>query len=214
MEIKQFTLSLFGINAYIVWDLMTREAALIDPGISTGQERARVQDFIENNGLKVTHIINTHMHIDHIVGNEWAKKVFEVPVSAHKADEALGERSAEQAAMFGLPFSLPAMRIDEYIEDGDIIHIGYGELKAIHVPGHSPGSIVLYDKADHFIIAGDVLFSGSIGRTDLPGGSMNQLISGIKNRLMTLPDNTVVYPGHGPSTTIGAERSSNPFLVG
>ena len=114
--------------------------------------------------------------------------------------------------MFGLQKDFSNVKITKPIEDGDIIKIGEGELKVIHIPGHSPGSVALYDSKDGFLIAGDIIFQGSVGRTDLPGGSHEQLISGIKNKLLCLPDSTVVYPGHGPATTVGTEKKYNPFL--
>ena len=131
---------------------------------------------------------------------------------ASRKDEALGARMKQQAAMFGISENFNAVEITQYLNDGDIIKIGDGELEVIEVPGHSQGSIALYDRKDGFVIAGDALFRGSIGRTDLPGGDHAQLIKSIKERLLSLPENTVVYSGHGPSTTIGAEKASKPFL--
>lgn len=214
MKVTVFQFSLFGINTYVVWDPATRDCAIIDPGMINDEERQALSGYISREKLHVTHIINTHLHIDHAIGDAYAKTTYGVPVYANRADEPLGERMQQQAASFGIPLDVKDAEITEYLEEGDEIHIGKGVLKVLHVPGHSPGSIVLYDEADHFIIAGDVLFQGSIGRTDLPGGSMPQLTQGIRDKLLPLPDNTTVYPGHGPSTTIGAERRSNPFLIG
>lgn len=212
MKVAIFTFSLFGINTYVVYDPVTLECAIIDPGMMGIEEENAMNGFITKNNLKVTQIINTHLHIDHVVGDYWAKERFGVPVKAHKNDEALGERVQQQAQMFGIREKFHGVEINEYLEEGDTVRIGEGELKVIHVPGHSQGSIALYDEKDGFLIAGDILFQRSVGRTDLPGGSHEQLINGIKRKLMTLPDNTVVYPGHGPSTTIGDEKKFNPFL--
>ena len=212
MKVAIFTFSLFGINTYVVYDPTTLECAIIDPGMMGREEEEAMDKFISRNNLKVTNLINTHLHIDHVVGDRYVREHFGVKVKAHKDDAVLGERLQEQARMFGIPEKFDGVEISEYLKDGDVIRIGEGELKVIHVPGHSQGSIALYDEKDGFMIAGDILFAGSIGRTDLPGGNHEQLISGIKSKLLSLPDNTVVYPGHGPSTTIGAERYSNPFL--
>lgn len=212
MKVARFTFAMFGINTYVVWDPDSHECAIIDPGMSSKEEYEALDRFIEREQLKVTHLINTHMHIDHAIGDSYVQRKYGVPVEAHAADGALGERMMMQAQMFGLSEAAEGVSISKYIHDGDIIKIGEGELTALHIPGHSPGSIVLYDKADGFVIAGDVLFQGSIGRTDLPGGSMTQLLTGIREKLLPLPDDTVVYPGHGPETTIGAERKHNPFI--
>lgn len=213
MKLARFEFSLFGINTYVVYDPVSKECAIIDPGISNEEERRAMRNFIESNGLHVKYIINTHIHIDHAIGNKWAEETFNVPVYAHPDDAMLGERLKEQALMFGLSLRADKALIGEELSDGQILRIGDGELKVIHVPGHSPGSIALYDKDDGFLISGDALFNGSIGRTDLPGGSFKQLIKSIKDNLLTLPDDTIVYPGHGPETTIGKEKRSNPYLI-
>ena len=212
MKIAIFQFSLFGINTYVVYDPDTKCCAIIDPGMLGSQEEKAITDFINKNNLKVTHIINTHLHLDHAVGNNFLKDTYNVPILAHKDDEPLGERMQQQAYMFGINEKFKGVEISDYLTDGEIIKIGDGELKVLSVPGHSPGSVALYDREGGFLIAGDALFNGSIGRTDLPGGNHNQLISSIKNKLFTLPDNTVVYPGHGPATTIGDEKRFNPYL--
>lgn len=212
MKIAVFQFSLFGINTYIVWDPNTLDCAVIDPGMINSEEEKALDDFISSHHLKVTHLINTHLHIDHAVGDRHVASKYGVPVEAHPLDAGLGARIRQQAEAFGVPEKTSDVAIDTPLHEGDIIKIGDGELKVLHVPGHSPGSIVLYDPVSHFIIAGDVLFAGSIGRTDLPGGNHDQLIEGIHDKLLTLPDETTVFPGHGPSTTIGEERGSNPYL--
>lgn len=212
MKIAIFQFSLFGINTYVVYDPATLCCAIIDPGMLGLQEEKAMTDFIGKNQLKVTHIINTHLHLDHAVGNNFLKDTYKVPILAHKDDEPLGERMQQQAYMFGINENFKGVEISDYLTDGEIIKIGDGELKVISVPGHSPGSVAFYDKKDGFLIAGDALFKGSIGRTDLPGGNHTQLLSSIKDKLFTLPKNTVVYPGHGPATTIGDEMRLNPYL--
>ncbi|MCH5223376.1 MAG: MBL fold metallo-hydrolase [Muribaculaceae bacterium] len=213
MEIAIFQLSLFGINTYLLFDEDEKKCAVIDPGMSNPEEEKAIENFISEKGLTLTHIINTHLHIDHVAGVPFLKKKYGAPVLAHKGDEFMGQRLADQARMFGMNMNLDNIEISQYLEDGDIIKIGNGELEVISVPGHSKGSVALYDKKDGFLISGDALFQGSIGRTDLPGGNYSELITNINNRLLTLPDDTVVFPGHGPSTTIGREKRSNPFLA-
>lgn len=213
MEIARFEFSLFGINTYVVFDPSTKECAIIDPGMLTSQELLAMANFINNNSLKVVGIINTHLHIDHAIGNEWSKKTFKTDVFANKEDLPLGERMIQQAQMFGLPQKVNGVEVDRYLSDGDIIRIGNGSLKVIHVPGHSPGSIALYDEKDGFLISGDALFAGSIGRNDLPGGDHTTLINSIKSKLLSLPEEVIVYPGHGSPTTIGHEKKTNPYLV-
>lgn len=212
MKIAKFEFSLFGINTYVVWDPVTKKAAVIDPGMINEREEEALSAFVKREGLTVTHIINTHLHIDHAIGDKYAAKVFGAPVLAHKEDEFLGTRMMQQAQMFGLGAKVDDVSINSYLEEGDIIKIGVGELKVLHVPGHSPGGIALYDPEGHFVIAGDSLFAGSIGRTDLPGGDMVRLIDNVKEKLLSLPGDTVVYSGHGPETTIAREATSNPFL--
>lgn len=212
MKIVKFGFSLFGINTYVVVDPSTGKCAIVDPGMIDPEEENALADYIERNEYQVTHVINTHLHIDHVAGNHFAIERFHVPVLAHQDDESLGERIDLQAAQFGMSEKIDNVTISTYLHDGDTIEIGEGRLEVLHVPGHSQGSVVLYDREGGFVIVGDALFAGSIGRTDLPGGSYPQLIDSIKSKLMSLPDSTVVYPGHGPATTIGIERLSNPFL--
>jgi len=212
MKIVKFEFSFFGVNTYIVYDPETKECAIIDPGTSAPEEEKVMFGFIEKNSLKVTQIIETHLHIDHVVGLSAARAKTDAPVAAHKADEFLGSRISAQATMFGIREKFDDVVIDRELHDGDVIHIGKGELKVLHVPGHSPGSVALYDEKDGFVITGDALFDMSIGRTDLPGGDYLTLVNAINDKLMKLPDSTVVYPGHGPATTIGRERAMNPYI--
>ena len=212
MQIAIFQFALFGINTYLVFDPDTKECAVIDPGMSSHEEEKAIVNFIADKGLKLTHIINTHLHIDHVAGIPFLQKKYGAPVLAHEADKNLGLRIDQQARMFGLNMPLEEIEVSQYVKAGDKIKIGNGELEVISVPGHSKGSIALYDRKGGFLISGDALFKGSIGRTDLPGGDYKELIDSISSELLTLPDETVVLPGHGPSSTIGEEKSSNPFL--
>lgn len=213
MKILTLTFGSFAINTYIVYDPDTLECAIIDPGMMTVSEQRQIVTVIEANHLKPVHLINTHLHIDHIIGNDYISRKYDLGLEANILDAPLGERAKEQAQMFGLPLNPEIVPVVQKLNSGDVIKIGTGELKVIHVPGHSPGSIALYDAKDHFVITGDALFNGSIGRTDLPGGNHDQLIMAIKNTLMKLPLETRVFPGHGPATTIGSEKLNNPFLI-
>lgn len=213
MNIAKFGFTLFGINTYVVYDPKEKKAAVIDPGMILPEEREAMDRFLAKNDLELTHIIDTHIHIDHAIGVKYLKDKYNAPFYANEGDKSLGERLQVQARQFGVPGEIEeAITIDHPIKDGDTIHIGSGELRVLHVPGHSPGSVALYDPEAGFVITGDALFQGSVGRTDLPGGNSKQLIDSIKSKLLTLPDATVVYPGHGPHTTIGSEKKANPFL--
>lgn len=213
MQVAIFQFSLFGINTYLVFDPSSKECAVIDPGMSNSEEEKAIENFIAEKGLHLSQVINTHLHIDHVAGIPFLHKKYGAPILAHEGDKFLGDNVAQQASMFGLNLSLDNIEISEYIKAGDIIKIGNGSLEVIDVPGHSKGSIALYDKEGGYIITGDALFKGSIGRTDLPGGNYRELINSIENKLLSLPDDTVIFPGHGPSSTIGEEKRSNPFLV-
>lgn len=212
MKIVRFGFSLFGINTYLVYDEKSRECAIIDPGMIDSEEEEALSGYIKQNNLKVTHLINTHLHIDHAIGDKYVSDAYGVTPEAHNADLPLGKRLQDHAKQFGMMTRVADLDKTISLSDEDIIRIGEGELRVLHVPGHSPGGIALYDAADGFVIVGDSLFSGSIGRTDLPGGDYATLIKAVKEQLLTLPLETVVYPGHGPATTIGEEISSNPFL--
>ncbi|MCM1005821.1 MAG: MBL fold metallo-hydrolase [Prevotella sp.] len=212
MQIIQLTVNGFGENTYILADEATKQCAIIDPGVSDLQEQKALKAAIDKYSLIPTHLINTHLHIDHVLGNDFVKKQWGLKLSANDKDDFLGKRVTEQARMFGMQFRVEAPVIDNPLEDGDEIKIGESVLKVLAVPGHSPGSICLYCPESKFVITGDALFNGSIGRTDLPGGDFSSLKDAIANKLMTLPDDTDVFPGHGPATTIGNEKKYNPFL--
>ncbi|MBD5190406.1 MAG: MBL fold metallo-hydrolase [Bacteroidales bacterium] len=212
LKIARFGFSLFGINTYVVYSPDSKECAIIDPGMINDEERKAIDNFIEKNGLKVKYLINTHLHIDHCIGNSYIEKKYGVKGMAHPADLMLGSILSSQAQMFGLPFKVDDITDVNELKEGDVISLGNGKLNVIHVPGHAPGHIALYDKEDKFLIDGDILFEGSIGRTDLPGGNYQNLAYGIVNKLFTLPDDVTVFPGHGSQTTIGREKESNPYV--
>lgn len=211
MTIKTFTFNPFQENTYLVWD-ETNEAVLIDAGMLFENEKSMLQKFIEDNNLTLKRVLNTHLHLDHQFGNKFMFDVFGIAPEAGEEDEFLLATANSQAEMFGLPYTETPKNLDKHIIDNQIIKFGKSEFIAFHTPGHSPGSYCLYSEKEGVVFVGDVLFSGSIGRTDLPKGDYATLINSIQNRLLPLPDFTVVYSGHGPATTIGEEKKSNPFL--
>lgn len=213
MKIQRFEFNLFGVNTYIIFDDDSLEAAIIDPGMTNQRECEEIDRFLTDNGLTVKYLINTHMHIDHLFGDRYVSKKYNVGISASSADMPLASRIAEQARMFGLRTDMPdELKIDNDLKDGDRLTLGHEPIDIIAVPGHSPGSVALYCPESKFVVTGDALFRLSIGRTDLPGGNHSQLLDSISRKLLTLPPDTTVYPGHGPSTTIATELRQNPFL--
>ncbi len=212
ITVKLFTFNFFGENTYLLYD-ETKEAILIDCGCITPDEEEALSNFIDKNKLTLKRLLSTHYHFDHVVGNAYIFQKYGVRPEIHKEEKNANSPTLNmQASKFGTPMNFEEIEPLRNIEDNEKIHFGNSAIKAILVPGHSPASLAFYSEADHFVIAGDVLFLGSIGRTDLWGGDFSTLISSIQNRLLTLPDNTIVYPGHGPSTTIGAEKNNNPYL--
>lgn len=213
LNIKAFQFNMFGVNTYVVWDPVTLDAAIIDPGMIHKDEEAVLDSFIEKEKLNVTQLVNTHMHVDHTFGVPHIRNRYGVELKASDNDTFLGRQAPAQARMFGLSATnAEPVEANVKIGDGDHITVGSEEGIVMGVPGHSPGSLVLYFPKSKFVITGDVLFQGSIGRTDLVGGNHQQLINGIREKLMTLPADTVVYPGHGAPTTIGAEKRANPYV--
>ncbi|MBO7481707.1 MAG: MBL fold metallo-hydrolase [Bacteroidales bacterium] len=209
-EFNTFIFNDFGVNAYIVFD-ETKEAVIIDGAVNSDREMLSLKQYVDNNKLKIKYIINTHGHLDHICGNDRLKKEYNVSVLANFKDNDLIENVGREAAMFGFSMNQQSLP-DQNIVDGDEIHFGNSVLKVLDVPGHSRGSVALYSESGNFVICGDALFCGSIGRTDLPGGSYAQLIDSIKEKLFTLNRDCGVMPGHGGFTTIGHEIDTNPFF--
>lgn len=212
LSVKSFEFNPFGETTYIIYDPATLEAAVVDPGFVTDAERVAFDTFVADNNLQVKYLVNTHLHVDHSFGIAHVEARYGVGLSASEADAPLGRGLADQARMFHLPVKIDGVEIDRPLRDGDILRLGDNDLRVIAVAGHTPGGIALYAPADRFVVTGDSLFYGSIGRTDLPGGDHATLVGSITDGLLALPDDTVVYPGHGPSTTIGRERRYNPYL--
>lgn len=207
MKVHAFTVGPVQSNSYLLADEATREAALFDPGM----ESEPVAEVLARERLTLTAIINTHGHFDHVFGNAYFKAKTGAPLLMHRADLDLVKRLEEQSLYFGFR-ATPSPPPDRFLEEGDEVRVGGIRLRVLHTPGHSPGGICLVTDGTAFV--GDTLFAGSIGRTDLPGGSAETLLTSIREKLLTLPDDTVIYPGHGPATTIGHERRHNPFLTG
>lgn len=211
MTTKTFTVNPFSMNCYINWDEKTKEGVIIDPGVYEDFEKAVILNYIKVNRINIKLILNTHGHIDHIMGNKWAKEVFDVPILMHKDDLPLIEKAIDQGAMFGVSFPKPPDP-DKFIDESDTIKIAGNEFKILHTPGHSPGSLCFVDEKEKVIFGGDVVFRGSIGRTDLWMGDIDVLIDSIHNKVFTYSDEFIIYPGHMDETTIGEEKENNPFL--
>lgn len=212
MNIKKFEFNMFPVNSYVLWD-ETKEAVVIDPGMFFETEREQLKKFISDNELTIKYLLNTHLHIDHIMGNPFMFKEYGLKAQAHKADEFWLESAVQQSRMFGFELNEEPISLGKYLYEGDTIKFGNTTLEIIQVPGHSPGSLVFYNKESGDAFSGDVLFQGSVGRADLKGGNFNDLKENIIKKLFILPNETVVHPGHGPSTTIGKEKQYNPFFT-
>lgn len=211
MNIKTFEFNPVRENTYVLSD-ETNECVIVDPGCYDNAEKLELTNYIEKNNLNVKHILNTHLHFDHIFGSHFVESKYDLHTEANKADEFLIDNLNEQLAIFGFPPMHEKLTIGKYLNEGDVVTFGNQELLIIEVPGHSPGSIAFYNKEANCLISGDALFKQSIGRTDLPLGDLTLLLKGIREKLLSLPSDTTVYPGHGPKTTIGDEIKSNPFL--
>ena len=211
MKIKRFEFNMFPVNCYVLAD-ETHEAVIIDAGCYYPEEQRQLKSFITTHQLTVRHLLNTHLHADHLFGNAFAAREFGVSPEASQRDEFLLAGIPTFCKSFGFPLNEKPATLGHYISDGETIRFGNTELKAISVPGHSPGSLVYYCEKEHCMFSGDTLFKGSIGRADLEGGNFDDLRESIATKLFVLPDDTVVYPGHGNETTIGYEKMNNPFF--
>ena len=212
LKIKQFVFNMFGVNTYLITDKDTGDTAVIDPGMIDAAEKREFDDYVSANNLKITQIINTHLHLDHCFGDNYVRDKYGVKVAANINDQPLGDDIPAQMARFGGSIKADPVKIDVALKDGDIIKIGDSELRVITTPGHSPGGISLYSAEGGFLISGDTLFRFGVGRTDLPGGDHNTLIKSIREKLMTLSDDTKVLPGHDRFSTIADERHHNPYI--
>lgn len=199
-------------NCYVVSDDVTKECVIVDCGVFYPEERAAIVQYINNEQLKVKHLLSTHGHFDHNCGNDTIFNEFGILPEVHAKDEYLMAKLAEQAEAFaGVKLENDVPQVGKHLKDGDIITFGNYKIKVIETPGHTPGSVFLYVEDEHFAFSGDTLFKGDIGRTDLEGGSVLQIIQSLRH-ICQLPDDTVVLPGHGEQTTIGYEVAHNPYL--
>ncbi|UFK97054.1 MBL fold metallo-hydrolase [Kaistella faecalis] len=210
LQIKSFAFNPFSENTYIVFN-DTKNAFIIDPGNFSDSETAMLEKFIHDQDLKVRNILLTHAHIDHVLGLQKAYDLYKVPVILHELEKEMLERNPMDANRFGFFFK-PFEGETEFISENEILKLDNDELRILHVPGHSPGHIAFHNETQKFIISGDVLFEGSIGRTDLYKGNHEQLIESIKTKLFVLDEETKVYNGHGNPTTVGFEKNHNPFF--
>ncbi|MHB8845989.1 MAG: MBL fold metallo-hydrolase [Nitrospirota bacterium] len=205
MQLARLVVGPLQVNCYIVFDEKTNEAIVIDPG----DDAQDILQLVNDKGLKVRHIVNTHAHFDHVGANKALKEATGAELLIHEGDSALLGATTSQARMFGMTAN-SSPKADRYVKHGDVITAGAVSLTVLHTPGHSAGGISLVSGG--VVFTGDALFAGSIGRTDLMGGDLTTLITAIRKNLMTLPDDTLVLSGHGPQSTIGEERAENPFL--
>ncbi len=210
-QIVQLVFNDFSENTYLLFD-DTGECIVVDPGCNNTQERETLAGEIARRQLRPVRLLNTHCHLDHVFGNAFVANSYGLVLEIHRDDLPMLQAVPQVCRMYGLPEPEPSPMPGCYIEEGEIIEFGNTRLEVIHTPGHSPGSVSLFCEAGRFLISGDVLFYGSVGRSDFPGGNHDTLIASIKNKLFPLGDDVRVYSGHGPATTIGFERVHNPFL--
>ncbi|CAG5069458.1 Hydroxyacylglutathione hydrolase GloC [Dyadobacter sp. CECT 9623] len=210
VQVKSFVFNPFSENTYLIHDA-TGEAVIIDPGCSDKAELAAVESYVEANSLKPVYVINTHAHIDHVLGIAALKRKYDIPFALHQLDEPLLKAVKTYASNYGFHgFDEP--EIDSYLKEGEVFQFGETALEIIFVPGHAPGHVAFVNHAQRFVIGGDVLFRLSIGRTDLPGGNHATLLESIRTKIFTLPDDYTVYAGHMEPTTVGFEKKNNPFF--
>lgn len=210
LHIKTFVFNPYQENTYLIYDDQ-KNCIIVDPGMDNYQEENHLKEYIESNGLKPIYLINTHGHIDHVLGNKFVADTYNLIPQFHEGELPLVIQVQNYAPQMGIRYE-PSPIPETFLKEEDIIEIGDEKLSLILAPGHSPAHLCLYSKKHNFLIGGDVLFKNSIGRTDLPGGNHQQLLDSIATKIYTLPEETVVYPGHGPSTTVGEEKKTNPFI--
>jgi hydroxyacylglutathione hydrolase len=212
IKIETFVFNMFSENTFVVWDKESNEAAVIDPGMSSISEEELIEDFILNNHLKIKYLINTHCHIDHILGCNFVKEKYNPKFLVPEKDVPLFQSAHLQASAFGVDYKEPP-KSDAFITEEKDLQLGKTIVTFLFTPGHTPGEYCIYFEEDKFCITGDVLFREGIGRTDLWGGDYNRLIRSIETKLFTLPGDVKIYPGHGEPSTINHEMQNNPFLV-
>lgn len=214
MKISKYTVNPFAENTYILWDDATREAAVVDPGMCNSKECEALKKFFEENSLVPKMVLLTHQHVDHIMGTGYLVETFGCAVYGHAADIELGNKADVQVRMFNLPYEVKLFAVSNTVVDGDVIRCCGEDVKVLHTPGHSAGGVVYYLPESGCAFVGDTIFQMSIGRTDLTGGDYETLIDSIRTKVYSLPEDTVLYSGHGDATTVGDERQYNPFVRG
>lgn len=210
LQIRSFVFNPFSENTYVVYN-DHKNAFIIDPGNFSTEETRLLQNFIEENGLKIQNILLTHAHIDHVLGLQTVYNLYNVPVLLHETEKEILDRNPMDANRFGFFFK-PFEGEIQFLKENEVLKLDEDEFKILHVPGHSPGHIAFHNEAQKFVVSGDVLFEGSIGRTDLYKGNHAQLLESIRTKLFILDGDTKVYNGHGNPTTIGFEKDYNPFF--
>ena len=210
LNIRIFHFNMIQVNTLVCYD-ETKSGVIVDPGMGSAEEQQMLLNFITKENIDIKFILNTHPHIDHVLGNDFCVKEFYAPLVVHEAGLPIYKNAAADGATFRFPnYDYP--KPDIFVNDGEELHFGNQVWEVLYTPGHANGSICLYDKKNKFVIVGDVLFVGSIGRTDLPTGNFHQLIQSIQEKLLTLEDETLVIPGHAETTSIGNEKINNPYL--
>lgn len=212
MKVARFTVNPFAENTYIIWDEKTKEGAIIDPGMSNDNEFNAIDKYIESNNINLTHLLITHLHLDHVIGCSYITEKYGLSPEGANGENILESNLSKQATYFGMNIEIAPITLKGNLNDNSVIKIGEEDIQVFTIPGHSPAGLAFYAPTSAFLIPGDIIFQQSIGRTDLPGGNYNSLIDGIKSKLLTLPENTEIYPGHGGSTTVGDEKRLNSFL--
>jgi len=210
LTVISFVFSPIAENTYVLYN-EAGDCIIIDPGCYFGNERRELEQYISENRLLPKYLLNTHCHLDHVFGNKFIHDTYMLEPYVHSNEQVVLENAGLAGLMWNLPFDNYTGGL-QFLREGDVIRLGKDELKVLYTPGHSPGHVCFYCSAQHFVIGGDVLFMLGIGRTDLPGGNFETLVNSIRTRLLVLPDETIVYPGHGVSTSIGFEKANNPFL--
>ena len=211
ISIQSFVFNPFQENTYVIYD-DTKESVIVDPGCYDEEEKAELSDFIVDHKLTVKMLLNTHCHIDHVLGNAYIKEKYNTKLYIHPIEEFVLNAQKVLAPHYGM-HNYHEAKPDAFLQEGDHIEFGAQKFRVLFVPGHSPGHIAFYNERERVVLAGDVLFQNGIGRTDLPGGNYETLISSIHQKLFTLPEEVSVYPGHGDETTIGMEKRTNPFCA-
>lgn len=211
LKVQSFVFNPFEENTFILFD-ETNECIIVDPGCSNDSENLQLKNFIDRNRLKVKLLLNTHCHIDHVLGNRFVKETYKVNLLIHRMEEHVLKAAEVYAPSYGF-YDYQHQPADGFLEEGDIIMLGNETFQVLFVPGHAPGHVAFFNEKNGILMGGDVLFYNSIGRTDLPGGNHEELINSIHTKLFVLPDSVKVYPGHGPETTIGFEKRTNPFCA-